>query len=111
MQWSVVGVVTLAYVLSSQAGEEIIPVQKVLSNPSAFHRHNVVLKGVLTLISQWEGNDAFGRICGPMFKLDDGTGDILVMYLMRCDPAEVSRVTALAGEERSSTQRLTLKRS
>ena len=79
--------------------EEITPVAKIWANPSAFHRHNVVLKGALKLVSRWEGKDAVGApTCGPIFKLDDDSGDILVIYIIRCDTAEVSRVTAMAGE-------------
>ncbi len=36
--------------------------------------------------------------CGPIFTLDDDSGDIPVMYIIRCDAAEVDRVTAMAGE-------------
>lgn len=94
----IVGMVVLGWSLSGYCMEEITPVAKIWANPSAFHRHSVVLKGVLKLVSRWEGKDVVGApTCGPIFKLDDDSGDILVMYIIRCDTAEVSRVTAMAG--------------
>jgi hypothetical protein len=98
MSIGIVGMVVLGWSLSGYCMEEITPVAKIWANPSAFHRHSVVLKGVLKLVSRWEGKDAVGApTCGPIFKLDDDSGDILVMYIIRCDTAEVSRVTAMAG--------------
>lgn len=95
------GVVILALFgasLQSSAADEITSVQNVLSNPSAFHRHDVVLKGELKLVAHWEGKTAVGaRTCGPIFKLDDDTGEIPVFYIIRCDENEVSRVSAMAG--------------
>jgi hypothetical protein len=32
-----------------------------------------------------------------MFELDDDTGEIPVIYLIRCDQQEVSRVSSMAG--------------
>jgi hypothetical protein len=54
--------------LQSLAADVITSVQQVRSNPSAFHRHVVVLKG-----------------------------EISVIYLIRCDEQEVNRVSAMAG--------------
>ena len=49
-------------------------------------------------MGQWEGKDAVGKpICGPMFELDDDTGEIPVLYLIRCDQQEVRRISAMAG--------------
>lgn len=99
MSIGIVGMVVLGWSLSGYCGEEVTPVAKIWANPSAFHRHNVVLKGVLKLVSRWDGKDAVGKpTCGPIFKLDDDSGAILVMYIIRCDPAEIDRVTAMAGE-------------
>ena len=85
----IVGMVVLGWSLSGHCMEEITPVAKIWANPSAFHRHNVVLKGILKLVSRWEGKDAVGApTCGPIFKLDDDSGDIPVLYIIRCDPAE-----------------------
>ncbi len=47
-------------------------------------------------IDEWTGA-GMPPICGPMFTLDDGTGELLVMYVRRCESAEVSAVTGLAG--------------
>jgi hypothetical protein len=99
MSMGFVGMVVLGWSLSGHGMEEITPVAKIWANPSAFHRHSVVLKGVLKLVSRWEGKDAVGApTCGPIFKLDDDSGDIPVMYIIRCDADEVGRVTAMAGE-------------
>ena len=95
----IVSVVVLGLSLSGHCMEEITPVAKIWANPSAFHRHKVVLKGVLKLVSRWEGKDAVGTpTCGPIFKLDDDSGDIPVIYIIRCDAAEIEKVTAMAGE-------------
>ena len=83
---------------SAHAADEIITVDKILSNPSAFHRHVVVLKGALKLVGELEGSTLGNPSCGPIFKLEDDTGDILVMYIIRCDAAEIDRVTAIAGQ-------------
>ncbi len=94
----IVGMVVLGWSLSGNSSEEITPVAKIRANPNAFHRHKVVLKGVLKLVSRWEGNAMGKPTCGPIFTLDDDSGDIPVMYIIRCDAAEVDRVTAMAGE-------------
>ena len=84
--------------LQSSAADEITSVQQVLSNPSSFHRHDVILKGKLKLVAQWDGKSTVGApTCGPIFTLDDGTGEIPVLYIIRCDQNEVGRVSAMAG--------------
>lgn len=99
MSIGIAGMIVLGWSLSGHSMEEITPVAKIWANPSAFHRHKVVLKGVLKLISRWEGKDVVGvPTCGPIFKLDDDSGDIPVLYIIRCDAAEVGKVTAMAGE-------------
>ncbi len=98
MSIGMVGMVVLGWSLSGHCMEEITPVAKIWANPSAFHRHDVVLEGALKLIGRWEGTDVLGLpTCGPIFKLDDDSGDIPVMYVIRCDAAEVGKVTAMAG--------------
>ena len=95
----IVGVIALGWNLSGLCMEEVTTVAKILTNPSAFHRHKVVLKGVLKLVSRWEGKDTVGsQTCGPIFQLDDDSGDIPVLYIIRCDAAEVGKVTAMAGQ-------------
>ena len=98
MRWSMVGIVLLGWSLHAHAADEITPIEKVLSNPSAFHRHAVVLKGGLKLVGQWEGKDTLGSAtCGPIFKLEDDTGEIPVMYVIRCVQSEVDKIAAMAG--------------
>ena len=98
IRWGMVGIVLLGWSLNAHAADEITPVEKILSNPSAFHRHNVMLKGGLKLVGQWEGKDTLGSAtCEPIFKLEDDTGEIPVMYVIRCDQNELNRLSAMAG--------------
>ena len=98
IRYGVILLVLFGASFQSLAADVMTSVQQVLSNPSAFHRHAVVLKGRLKLMGQWEGKDAVGKpICGPMFELDDDTGEIPVLYLIRCDQQEVRRISAMAG--------------
>jgi hypothetical protein len=98
IQWGMVGIVLLGWILNAHAADEITPVAKILSNPSAFHRHSVVLKGGLKLVGQWEGKDTLGSpVCGPIFKLEDDTGEIPVVYVIRCDQNEANKIAAMAG--------------
>jgi hypothetical protein len=85
--------------ISAHAGEEkITRVEQILTNPSVFHRHEVVLRGGLALKGSLESKDPFGfSLCGPIFTLHDDTGEIPVMYMIRCDKTEVDAVTAMAG--------------
>jgi len=83
IRYGVILLVIFGASLQSLSADVMTSVQQVLSNPSAFHRHAVVLKGRLKLMGQWEGKDAVGApICGPMFELDDDTGEIPVIYLI-----------------------------
>ena len=98
IRWGMVGILLLGWILNAHAADEIASVEKILSNPSAFHRHDVVLKGELKLVGQWEGKDTLGsQTCGPIFKLEDDTGEIPVMYVIRCDQNELNRLSAMAG--------------
>lgn len=96
--WAITWLLVGLWPAHSLAGEEITPVHEVLSNPSKFHRHVVVLKGVLKLTGRWEGKDVVGMsTCGPIFNLRDDTGEIPIFYVTRCDQQEVARVSALSG--------------
>jgi hypothetical protein len=98
IRYGVILLVLFGASLQSLAADVMTSVQQVLSNPSAFHRHDVVLKGRLKFVGQLDGKNAAGApICGPTFELDDDTGEIRVIYLIRCDQQEVSRVSAMAG--------------
>lgn len=96
--WGMVAIALLGCSLNAQAADEITPIGKILSNPSAFHRHEVVLKGELKLLGQSDWRDSFGRpICGPIFMLEDDTSEMPVIYSIRCDPDEVNKISAMAG--------------
>ena len=60
IRYGVILLVLFGASLKSLAADVVMSVQQVLSNPSAFHRHDVVLKGRLTLVGQWEGKDMIG---------------------------------------------------
>jgi hypothetical protein len=93
------GVLLFAFSVSVHAADEkITQVEQIFTNPSVFHRHEVVLRGGLTLKGLLESKDPFGfQLCGPIFTLRDDTGEIPVMYMIRCDKTEVDAVTAMAG--------------
>ncbi len=95
IRYGVMFLVLFGASLQSLAADVMTSVQQVLSNLSTFQRHDVALKGRLTLVGQWEGKDTVGMpICGPIFKLAGDTGEIPVLYPIRCDQQEVSRISA-----------------
>lgn len=98
IRWVGVGLLLLVGSGHSLAAEEVTPVQEVLSNPAKFHRHVVVLNGALKLVGRWEGKDVVGiPTCGSIFKLEDDTGAIPIFYIIRCDPQEAARISAMGG--------------
>lgn len=53
--------------------------------PTAFHRSAVLLRGVVKDIGLVEGKDPFNfPLCGQGFSLEDETGLIEVVYLVKC---------------------------
>lgn len=97
---SIAGLFVLGWGGSSHAEDRIVPIEKILSNPSAYHRHEVVLRGGLTQIGRWDSKDMMGRpSCGPIFTLQDDTGAIPVFYVVLCDQKEVDRVSAFVGSQ------------
>ncbi|BCA56515.1 hypothetical protein W02_36550 [Nitrospira sp. KM1] len=96
----IAGLFVMCWGGSGHAEDRIVPIEKILWNPSAYHRHEVVLKGGLTQIGRWDSKDMMGRsTCGPIFTLQDDTGAIPIFYFVLCEPKEVDRVSAFAGSQ------------
>lgn len=71
------------------AADQIIPIEKILSNPTGFHRKVVRIQGKVHVIGTRSGrNVAVQSLCGQDFDLEDSTGTIRVVYLVRCQEDE-----------------------
>ncbi len=65
--------------------DEVIPIDSITSNPMANNRRAVKLGGKTRAVTTYQGQDSFGRkICGQGFVLEDETGSLDVLYLIRC---------------------------
>ena len=68
-------------------------------NVSANNRRAVVLQGRTKRVVGYEGQDNFGHtLCGQGFILEDDTGSIEVLYVVRCLTTEVP-VLVSEGEQ------------
>jgi len=68
---------------------EAIPIGSITVNPMANNRRAVTLQGKTRTVTTYNGQDSFGRaICGQGFILEDDTGSIDVLYLIRCQSDE-----------------------
>ena len=78
--------VTLVLAASS---DEVVPIGSITINPMANNRRAMILQGKTKAVNVYEGQDSFGRaICGQGFILEDETGSIDVLYLIRCQATE-----------------------
>jgi hypothetical protein len=69
--------------------EEVIPIGSITVNPMANNRRAVILQGKTKTVNAYQGHDSFGRaICGQGFILEDDTGSLDVLYLIRCQVDE-----------------------
>jgi hypothetical protein len=67
------------------AADQIIPIGEILSNPAGFHRKVVRMQGRVHAIGTRSGRDVTAQsLCGQDFDLEDSTGTIRVVYLVRC---------------------------
>lgn len=67
------------------AADQTIPIGEILSNPAGFHRKLVRIKGTVHVIGTRSGRDVTAQsLCGQDFDLEDVTGTIRVVYLVRC---------------------------
>lgn len=77
-----------ALVLAAPA-DEVIPIGSIAINPMANNRRAVILQGKTKTVNTYQGQDSFGRaICGQGFILEDETGSLDVLYLIRCQANE-----------------------
>ncbi|HXC66461.1 MAG TPA: hypothetical protein VN638_03520 [Nitrospiraceae bacterium] len=73
--------------------DEVIPIGTITVNPMANNRRAVILQGKTKKLNTYQGQDSFGRsICGQGFVLEDETGSIDVLYLVRCQASEMPMV-------------------
>jgi hypothetical protein len=69
--------------------DEAIPISSITINPMANNRRAVVLQGRAKTVMVYQGEDSFGRsLCGQGFILEDETGSLDVLYLIRCQANE-----------------------
>lgn len=77
-----------ALVLASPA-DAVIPIGSISINPAANNRRAVTLQGKAKTVEIYEGEDGFGRkLCGQGFILEDETGSLDVLYVIRCHATE-----------------------
>jgi hypothetical protein len=59
----------------------------------ANNRRAVILQGKTKTVTTYNGLDSFGRsICGQGFMLEDDTGSLDVLYLVRCQANETPQL-------------------
>ena len=67
----------------------VTPIGSITINPLANNRRAMILQGKVKALNVYQGQDNFGRaICGQGFILEDETGSIDVLYLIRCQATE-----------------------
>jgi hypothetical protein len=67
----------------------VIPIGSITVNPMANNRRAVILQGKTKTVTTYQGQDSFGRsLCGQGFILEDETGSLDVLYLIRCQTNE-----------------------
>ena len=82
------GCLGAAPVLAAPA-DEAISIGSITINPMANNRRAVVLQGKAKTVMVYQGEDSFGRsLCGQGFILEDETGSLDVLYLIRCQANE-----------------------
>jgi hypothetical protein len=80
------------------AADQIIPIEEILSNPAGFHRKVVRIQGKAHVVGTRSGrNVAVQSLCGQDFDLEDSTGTIRVVYLVRCQDDESQTQPARDG--------------
>ena len=84
-----------ALVLAAPA-DGVIPIGSITVNPMANNRRAVILQGKAKDVKAYQGEDSFGRsLCGQGFILEDDTGSLDVLYLIRC---QANETPILVGE-------------
>lgn len=73
--------------------DEITSIGSITVNPTANNRRAVILHGKTRSLSIYQGRDGFGQaVCGQGFILEDDTGSLDVLYLVRCHSNEAPTV-------------------
>lgn len=89
------GLLWSAPVLAVSA-DEASSIGSITINPMANNRRAVIFQGKVKDAVAYEGEDNLGRsLCGQAFTLEDETGSLDVLYLVRC---QASEPPVLAGE-------------
>jgi hypothetical protein len=84
-----------APVLAAPA-DEVIPIGSITINFMANNRRAVIFQGKTKNVSAYQGQDSFGRsLCSQGFILEDETGSLDVLYLVRC---QANETPVLVGE-------------
>lgn len=88
--WGLLGCGWLwATLVLAAPADEVIPIGSITINFMANNRRAVILQGTTKAVTAYQGQDSFGRaICGQGFILEDETGSLDVLYLMRCQANE-----------------------
>jgi len=88
--WGLVGCGWLwAPLVLASSGDATIPIGSITINPMANNRRAVVLLGKAKDTLTYQGVDSLGRsLCGQTFILEDETGSLDVLYLIRCQANE-----------------------
>ena len=81
--------VLLAVLLGGQSqslgSDESVSIGSITVSPQANHRRTVVLRGAAKDIKTLTGSDVYGfATCGQTFTLEDSTGSIDVLYIIKC---------------------------
>ena len=88
--WGLLGCGWLWVALAVAApADEVIPIGSITINPMANNRRAVILLGKVKDTLAYQGVDSLGRsLCGQSFILEDETGSLDVLYLIRCQANE-----------------------
>jgi hypothetical protein len=88
--WGLVGCGWLwAALVFAEPADKAVHIRSITINPMANNRRAVVLLGKAKDTVTYEGVDNLGRsLCGQTFILEDETGSLDVLYLIRCQANE-----------------------
>jgi hypothetical protein len=85
-----------AALVLAEPADQTVPIGSIIVNPMANNRRAVILLGKAKEAVSYKGIDSIGRsLCGQTFILEDDTGSLDVLYLVRCLASEP---TVLVGE-------------
>jgi hypothetical protein len=96
---ALVVILLLGGTVQTWSAEPVTPIGWLLINPSSVHRKVVKLEGVVKDVAIYSGRETTTNrpICGAEFKLEDDTGVIEVLYLVRCQAGQEQAQTVTEG--------------